>query len=575
MAVSGGQITNDGGAKIITQGICWSTVPDPLTENSKTIETGSVSFSSDMTNLLPNTQYFVRAYATNEAGTGYGQNIAFKTIGDKPVVTSLAATNIDVKSATLNGIVNANFFATDITFEYGISLEYGSLVSMSEQIPADGNNHNVSIEITGLTPGTPYYFRIKAVNSLGTSLSANMIFTTSGHEPTVSTLPAGDATQNSVMLSAMVNANYLPTQVFFEWGTTSAYGNTLAPSQNNLTGSSNTNILLTLLGLQKGTIYHYRIKAVNELGTSYGNDFQFTTLAEPAVSTLYISTGITSAISGCDITNDFGSDITEKGICWSDYPSPDIFKNKISYTGTEKKFNVSITDLVPNSTYYVRAYAKNSIGIGYGEDMIIKTYTGSFTDMEDNTYFTVTIGTQVWMAENMKSKKFMNGDLIGTTTDDLHVALNPEYQWAYSNDENNVAVYGRLYTWFAVNDSRKICPAGWHVPAFSEVTTLVNYLGGYVTSAGKLKEAGTIHWNSPNVGATNSTGFTALPAGYRADVGTFVGFSSFGMWWTSGSFDLNGDSYGYSFSTYSSSIVIGYGGGSLKAHGLSVRCIKD
>ena len=145
MAVSGGQITNDGGAKIITQGICWSTVPDPLTENSKTIETGSVSFSSDMTNLLPNTQYFVRAYATNEAGTGYGQNIAFKTIGDKPVVTSLAATNIDVKSATLNGIVNANFFATDITFEYGISLEYGSLVSMSEQIPADGNNHNVSM----------------------------------------------------------------------------------------------------------------------------------------------------------------------------------------------------------------------------------------------------------------------------------------------------------------------------------------------------------------------------------------------------------------------------------------------
>lgn len=576
-AVSGGQVTDDGGGKIITQGICWNTEPDPSTENNKTAENGSVSFTGNMANLTPNTQYYVRAYAVNESGTGYGQNIAFRTIGDKPLVTAMAATNIDVKSATLNGTVNPNFLTADIAFEYGTTVEYGTSVSLSEQLPVDGNNHNVSIDITGLTPGTLYYFRIKGVNSLGTTLSANLTFTTSGQKPAVSTLPVRDATVNSVMFSAMVNANYLATQVFFEWGTTSAYGNTLAPSPNNLTGSLNTNILLSLTGLQKGTIYHYRIKAVNELGTSYGNDVQFTTLSEPAVSTLYISAAITSAVSGFDITNDFGTEITEKGICWGQYPDPVIYQNnKIPYTGTEKKFNLSITGLNSNSIYYVRAYATNKIGTSYGESMIIKTYTGTVTDTEGNTYFTVTIGSQVWMAENLKSKKFLNGDPIPTTTADLHEALNPEYQWAYNNDENNVAVYGRLYTWFAVNDSRKICPTGWHVPAFSEAYTLSESLGGYLVSGGPLKEAGTNHWDLPNTGATNATGFTGLPGGYRSDYGDFILLKQYGSWWTSTE-DLyyGSGTLAYAISLHSVSNTSGIGGSSKKNYGSAVRCIKD
>jgi uncharacterized protein (TIGR02145 family) len=678
MAVSGGIIIDDGGAKITTQGICWNTQPDPSTENNKTTEPGSTSFSSNITNLLPDTQYYIRAYAINEAGTGYGNNISFKTLGDKPALASLNATNITVISATLNGSVNPNFLAstvtfeygtsleygnsiplseqlsvdgeshnvavditgltpgtvynfrikainevgtgygnnivfktlgdkpalasqnatnitvnsatlngsvnpnllaTTVTFEYGTSLEYGNSIPLSEQLSVDGESHNVAVDITGLTPGTVYNFRIKAINSIGTSVSANQTFTTAGQKPAATTLTIKDVTQNSVTLSAMVNANLLPTQVSFEWGTTSAYGNTLTPTpNNNLTGSSNTNILLSLTGLQKGTIYHYRVKAVNELGTTYGQDVQFTTLAEPVVSTLFISSGTTSIISGYSITNDFGSEITEKGIYWSQYPSPGLIGNdgnKISYTGTENKFNLNITGLSPNSTYYVRAYAKNSVGIGFGEDIIFRTYTGSVSDTEGNTYFTVTIGTQVWMAENLKSKKFLNGDPIETTTDDIHSALNPEYQWAYNNNESNVAVYGRLYTWYTANDTRNICPTGWHVPSTSELSALVSYLGGYLTSAGNLKEAGTNHWESPNVGATNNTGFTGLPGGYRADVGTFIGLSTFGMWWTTGSFILDQEVYGNSFSIHSSSVTMGYGGGSLKAHALSVRCIKD
>lgn len=576
-AVSGGQVTGDGGAKIIEQGICWNTKPDPDTRNNKTTESGSASFSSNINDLSPNTQYYVRAYASNEAGTAYGQNVTFKTEGDMPVSSSMDATNIDTKSATLNGYVTPNFFSTEITFEYGNSSQYGSSVSLSEPLPADNNSHPVHADITGLTPGALYHFRIKAVNSMGTTFSNNLTFTTFGQKPSVLTNPVTDAQENSVTLNALVNPNHLLTQVCFEWGTTTSYGNIAAPGQNNATGSSERNIFVSLSGLQRGTIYHYRIMAVNELGTSYGHDVQFTTLAEPEVNTVYFSTALTSAIAGGDVTNDFGLDITEQGICWSPYPEPDLINdNKVTISTADKKFSISITGLNPNTIYYVRAYAINSKGTGYGDDVIIKTYTGTVSDTEGNSYFTVTIGGQIWMAENLKSKKFLNGDPVNTTTVNLETADSPVYQWAYNNDEGNVSGYGRLYTWYALTDSRKICPTGWHVPTFSEAFTLSNYLGGYLVNGGLLKEAGTNHWQSPNTGATNVTGFTGLPGGYRTAFGTFVGLGQFGLWWTSTA-DLTsgGGTFAYSISLYYSSIVSGIGSSSFKNNGHSVRCIKD
>jgi phosphodiesterase/alkaline phosphatase D-like protein len=459
-AVSGGKITGDGGAKIITQGICWNTVPDPVTSDNKTTEAGSESFTSNISNLSPNTQYYVRAYASNEAGTGYGQNVTFKTAGDMPVSSSLDATNVQTISATLNGNVIPNFLSTEITFEFGTSSQYGTSITLSEPVPADNNSHPVHADITGLTPGTLYHFRIKAVNSLGTTFSNNLTFTTLGQKPSVKTNPVTNAGENSVTLNALVNPNHLLTQVSFEWGTTTSYGNTAAPGQNNMTGSSERNIFVSLSGLERGTIYHYRIKAVNELGTTYGSDVQFTTLAEPAVKTVYFSTGIASAIAGGDITNDFGLEITERGICWSPYPEPDLLNdNKLTSATSDKQFSASITGLNPNTIYYVRAYAKNSQGTGYGEDVIIKTYTGTVSDTEGNSYFTVTIGGQIWMAENLKSKKFLNGDPVNTTTVNLETADSPVFQWAFDNNEVNVSGYGRLYTWHAVAQrmSLRVC----------------------------------------------------------------------------------------------------------------------
>src|SRR4029078_12512714 len=132
------------------------------------------------------------------------------------------------------------------------------------------------------------------------------------------------------------------------------------------------------------------------------------------------------------------------------------------------------------------------------------------TDIDGNVYHTVTIGTQVWMVENLKTTKYRNGDLIGTTipaTLDISSESTPKYQWAYKGEESNVATYGRLYTWYAVADSRNVCPTGWHVPSDAEWTTLTTYLGGESVAGGKLKENGTVHWESPNTGATNESGF--------------------------------------------------------------------
>jgi uncharacterized protein (TIGR02145 family) len=196
-------------------------------------------------------------------------------------------------------------------------------------------------------------------------------------------------------------------------------------------------------------------------------------------------------------------------------------------------------------------------------------------DSRDNErYNTIKIGTQVWMKENLKTTKYRNGDLIGTTTPatkDISGETSPKYQWAYGGNENNVATYGRLYTWYAVTDKRNICPTGWHVPTDEELTTLITYLGGAGIAGGKLKESGTSHFPSPNTGATNETGYTALPSGSRSSSSSFGDIGDYGYWWSSTEYSTasayyRGVYYGYS------NVGRNY---SFKRSGFSVRCLRD
>jgi uncharacterized protein (TIGR02145 family) len=196
-------------------------------------------------------------------------------------------------------------------------------------------------------------------------------------------------------------------------------------------------------------------------------------------------------------------------------------------------------------------------------------------DIDGNIYTTVKIGTQTWMKENLKTTKYRNGDPIGTTTPatlNISAETAPKYQWAYAGNESNVATYGRLYTWYAATDSRNICPTGWHLPTDSEWTTLTTFLGGGNDVGGKLKETGTTHWLSPNAGATNSSGFTALPGGHRNDDWTFSTLGDSGTWWSST--EYNSDyPWNRGMNCYFSDLYRDNRGS--KACGFSVRCVRD
>jgi uncharacterized protein (TIGR02145 family) len=193
------------------------------------------------------------------------------------------------------------------------------------------------------------------------------------------------------------------------------------------------------------------------------------------------------------------------------------------------------------------------------------------SDADGNVYQTITIGTQIWMAENLKTTKYNDNTDIPfvESNTDWRVLTSPGYCWAGSNDLIN-AVYGALYNWHAVSTG-KLCPVGWHVPVDSEWTILTDYLGGDSVAGGKMKETGTEHWESPNEGATNESGFTALPGGYRNNYGAVALVGEIAWWWSATDFETI-----YGFTRY-----INLGSNSinsinhLKEYGFNIRCISD
>jgi len=184
----------------------------------------------------------------------------------------------------------------------------------------------------------------------------------------------------------------------------------------------------------------------------------------------------------------------------------------------------------------------------------------------------IVIGAQTWMCKNLDVDHYRNGDSIPQVTDAIEWKYLSTGAWCYyNNDPANGEIYGKLYNWYAVNDSRGLAPEGWHVPSDKEWTTLSTYLGGESVAGGKLKSTGTTHWQSPNTGATNETGFSALPGGYRDYYGAFYNIGSFGLWWSSTEFDA-ASAWGRYLNYYGSYLFRDYG---YKAFGFAVRCIKD
>ncbi len=245
-----------------------------------------------------------------------------------------------------------------------------------------------------------------------------------------------------------------------------------------------------------------------------------------------------------------------------------------SVSGTAPQ-NVSagITGLNPDQTYHFRVIATSLNRQENGDDKQFKTLL-TVSDNDVNIYIAITIGTQVWMNENLKTTKYNDGTSIPLVTDGTAWTnlTSPGYCWYNNNQATYKTTYGALYNWYAVNTG-KLCPTGWHIPTDTEWTTLTTYLGGESVAGGELKETGTTHWTSTTAGTDNSSGFTALPGGNRNFDGSFLLLGNYGYWWSS-SPDLTLTDNAWNRGMSNSNTTVTKNSASKKG-GFSVRCVKN
>jgi uncharacterized protein (TIGR02145 family) len=352
-------------------------------------------------------------------------------------------------------------------------------------------------------------------------------------------------------------------------------------NNNRVPSGSGTGVYTaTLTGLSGGSNYYVRAYAINNFGISYGVEIPFTTLFGLAtLTTNNVIAQTTTASSGGIITDNGGSTVTARGVVWNTTGTPTISDSRTTDGSGTGSYVSNMTALSPSTIYHVRAYATNSTGTVYGNQQTFTTTATSqtVTDIDGNTYNTVQIGTQVWMSENLKTSRYRNGGSIP------YVVGNSDWQalttgaWSYyDHDASNNAVYGKLYNWYSTQGDT-LCPTGWGVPTDTAWTTLTTYLGGESVAGGKMKSTGTDYWNDPNTGATNESGFSALPGGYRYHVGSFNNIRYSAFFWSA-----TEDYFNYAWfrsldgsngSVYRTSY--GRGGDIYKSSGASVRCLKD
>jgi len=438
-------------------------------------------------------------------------------------------------------------------------------------------------QLTDLLPGTKYYVRVYAVLSDKTIYSDEINFTTPAPTVSVTTTAISAISNNKASSGGIVTADAGTTVTGrgICWGIATAPTIELSTKTSDHTGTGAFTSYMT--GLTASTKYYVRAYASTSTGTVYGNEITFTTSATAIVLPSLTTTAITAitqttATSGGNITSEGGAAVTARGVCFATTANPTISNNvTIDGTGTGV-FTSSLTGLTAGTTYYVRAYAINSAGTAYGNQVSFVTpaASGTVTDIDGNLYHEVTIGTQTWMLENLKTTKYNDGTAISNVTDNTAwTTAGAAYCW-YNNDAATYkATYGALYNWKAVdpasNGNKNICPTGWHVPTDAEWTILTTYLGGETVAGGKMKESGTAHWTTPNTGADNSSGFTALPGGTRAyNDGTFGIVGNNGHWWSNSanSTSLASDR-GINYSNANA-----YLGSNSKQYGFSVRCLK-
>jgi uncharacterized protein (TIGR02145 family) len=504
-ASSGGNISFDGGAEVTIRGLLWNTSPNPTPENHLGITaegSGSGMFLSQITNLSPNTSYYLRAYAVNSIGISYGNEIEFITEGVAATVETAPITEITAESALGGGIVSDNG---------GHQVTQRGVVWSTEENPTIENHLGKTTDGTG----------------------------------------EGEFSSN-------------------------------------------------LTDLNRLTTYYVRAYAINEKGTSYGNQAEFKTEPEiPVVKTtsVFQITSISAKAAG-NVTDDGGLTVTKRGFVWSDFENPTIDNNLgFSEEGIGLgEFTSSLMDLVPETTYFIKAYAINDHGVAYGDEMQFVAENPQVIDVDGNVYETIILHNFLWLAENLKVTHYNDGSPVakGLTDTEWSGTNSGAYAvYPHSNvdginsDMEMLMTYGALYNWMAATDPKGLCPAEWRLPTDEEWKETEKAMGmseyelnvhGWrgTNQGGQLKSTRTApdthpRWNQPNTLALDLFGYSSVPAGFREYYGPFSDIGVGTAWWTS---TTNADISAWYRSNLWDRGRMGrfYG---WNHYGFSVRCIQE
>ncbi len=503
---------------------------------------------------------------------------------DFGTVTKSNIQNVTVRDASTVKVELQIFDLSDDAHpDYGVCYsETNQLPTVADSIVAKGAPGTIktdSIILQGLQPGSKIYIRAFVMNGSNPQYSFNVKDVTPQFLPEASTLSATNITQTTAIINGMVNPNNNTTTIIFEYGTTTTYGQIINATPNTVTGTIGINVSASLTGLQASTSYHYRVKSSCANGTSFGNDITLSTFEGtlPVITTLE-ATNITavSATSGGNVTSDGGSTITTRGICWSSSSNPNITGSHTSNGSGLGSFNSELTGLSPSTVYYLRAYATNSAGIAYGNELSFTTIFScgaAFTINHDAgavapitktvVYGTVTNipgePTKCWITQNLGATN--QAMAIDDATEAsagwywqfnrkqgyMHdgITRTPNTTWISNITENS--------DWVVENDPCRIfLGSNWRIPTNTEWTNVI--VNGNWTN-----------WNEP----WNSE-LKLHAAGYLNDYNSsLAGRGSFGQYWSSTKYTTN---FGWCFFLNSDYILMSH---YYKAFGYSLRCVKD
>ncbi len=579
-ASGGGNVASDGGALVTAKGVCWSTSSNPTTASSHTTDASLTGvFSSSLTGLIQNTLYYVRAYATNSAGTAYGTGVTFTTLNSvPPTVLTTAVTSIAQTTATGGGNVTADGGAP-VT-------DRGVCWSTASNPTIPGNSHTndgsgtgvFTSSLTGLTANTLYHTRAYATNNAGTAYGLDLTFTTLPNPviPTVTTTAATVIAQTTATSGGNVTADggAPVTDRGVCWSTTS---NPTIPGNSHTSDGGGTGVFISsLTGLAVNTLYHVRAYSTNSAGTAYGTDLKFTTLngALPSVTTTTVTEiSKTTATGGGNVLSDGGATVTVRGVCWSVSSPPLVTNNHTTNGGGTGAFTSSLTGLAQNTRYYVRAYATNSIGTAYGieatfltlnpcpgiETITINHVSGNVSPENKTVTYGTVMGipgepSKCWITSNL------GADHQATAVND---ATEPSAGWywqfnrkqGYKNAGSTVPAWTTTYVnenldWGAANDPCFVeLGADWRIPTSSELS---NVSGSWT------------NWNGPW-----NSGLKLHAAGFLFSNGSLQARGSYGNYWSSEQF---GNTNGWYLNFTSTSVNPGIVS---KAYGMSIRCLMD